>query len=212
MWILLAGIAAILLVLSVGSAANYTSVVLAQSMVYVVPKYAVTWTGTNPDGSLTESGTVTVSMTLTVENPSPRSLRIGLLAYSGWVEDGPAEAGLNVTRQVADDRLIGPSGTRYFMRVFGESTEVSSEPVPAGRNATYRFIYTLTHAANPSRFEALRNITEYASAAAIPVEWNHWLRIQLTIDGVPPASSPTAAPYLFTIDIVEREVGRNLVA
>lgn len=42
------------------------------------------------------------------------------------------------------------------------------------------------------------------------IPWNHWVRVQLTIDGVPVASSPTAAPYLLTIGRIEREEGTNL--
>jgi len=209
-WILLALFSSILVLLTAGSAANYTSVVLAQSMVYVVPRYTVTWNGTNPNGSLMDTGTVMVSLALTVENPSPRVLRIRLLAFSGWVEDGPAQAGLNLTRRAADDRLVGPNATRFFFRVFGESTEVSFEPTPDRGNATYLVSYTLTRAANPSRFDAVRNITEYAAAVGTPLEWNYWVRVQLTIDGVPAASSPTAAPSLLTISFVEREVGQNL--
>ncbi len=209
-WLVLAIIAVILVVLSVTSAANYTSVVLAKSTVYVVPRYTVTWSGTNPDGSLTDIGSVNVSLSLTVENPSPRTLRIRLVGYSGWVEDGPAQAGLNLTRRATDDRLIDADGTHFFFRVFGDSTEVSTGPIASRGNATFVFVYSLVRTANPPRFDALRNITEYAASTGTPIVWNHWVRVQMPIEGVPPATSPTAAQSLLTIDYVEREVGENL--
>ena len=40
--------------------------------------------------------------------------------------------------------------------------------------------------------------------------WNSWVRLTLVIDGVPLASSPTAAPYLRTIGRIDREEGLNL--
>jgi len=199
------------LALSIGAAGNYASVMAAHGTTTVDAAFAVAFVGVDGDGNLTASGAVVVTASIGIDNPSPRTLRIRVLGYSGWIEDGPAAAGLNESRRVADDRLVGPSGTRYFYRAFAESFEVDRPPVGPGSNGTYAFTFNLNGIDNPVRFDPVRNITGYAGGVDGPA-WNHWVRVQLAIDGVPPASSPTAAPYLRTIGRIEREEGINLVA
>ncbi|MEK6987747.1 MAG: hypothetical protein AABX97_06605, partial [Candidatus Thermoplasmatota archaeon] len=179
----------------------------------IVPSYVTSFAGAGPDGVLLPNGTVSTRVSVRVDNPSERVLHLKLFVYSGWIEDGPVETGLNESRRLADDRLVGPNGTRYFFRVFGEGLEVDRQPVTANGNTTYVFFFNLTRAQNPQGFDTVRNITEYArDAGGDPgrIPWNHWVRVQLTIDGVPVASSPTAAPYLLTIGRIEREEGTNL--
>ncbi len=136
-----------------------------------------------------------------------------MLAFSEWVEDGPAEAGLNESRRLADAHVVEANGTRYFFRVFGESREVAENPVPPRTASTYTFTYLISRATDAARFAALRNITDFATSTAGNVSaltWNFWVRLTLLIDGVPPASSPTAASYLRTIGRIDQEVGLNL--
>ncbi len=212
-WFVVLGFSAVLLVLIVASALNYSSIVVAQATLSIVPGYRTSFDGTEVGGALSPNGTVSVRVNLQVENPSPRVLHLRLFAYSGWIEDGPAAAGLNESRRFSDDRLVGSNGTRYFFRVFGKGMDVDAAPVPMVRNATYVFLFNMSRSGDPSRFDTVRNITEYArdkggDPARIP--WNHWVRVQLTIDGVPVASSPAAALYLLTIGRIEREEGINL--
>lgn len=210
---LLLSFTASLALLSAASAIGYTSVVVAQATVSVVPRYELTWSSVDSRGVLYPDGAVTVTLTLTVDNPSSRTLRFGLVAYSGWIEDGPAEAGLNESRRLADDILSSGAGTRYFYHALSDSKEIEPVIVPAQGNSSVALIYSLNRAYNPVGFEAVRNITAYAAAtrgsgSAMP--WNHWVRVQLTIDGVPVASSPTAGSHLLVIGTIDREEGVNL--
>jgi len=213
MWVILTVFGVIVIGLAVSSGANYTSVVVAQSGVTIVHTASPAFDGTYPNGSLSPSGSLNVTLSLRVNNPSARTLHLQLLAFGAWIEDGPAEAGLNEARRLSDGRLPNPGGDRYFYQLFSESTEVSEERVPAAGNASYDFTYLLSGAINPSRFNALRNITDYwlsTDGAVSADRWVSWVRVQLVIDGVPPASSPTSAPYLRTIGRIEREEGLNL--
>jgi len=212
-WLFAAGIACVLFALAIGSALSYTSIIVAQATVSITPVTTVTLRGTNPNGTLTRSGSFTASLSLRVDNPSSRVLHLQLLAFSGWVEDGPAKAGLNESRRLSDDRLLEGTITRYFFRVFGESREVGGNIIAAGSAATYVFTYNLTHAVDANRFNAVRNITDYWASAvgnATGGTWIRWVRVHLVIEGVPVASSPTAAPHIMFIGTVERVDGINL--
>ena len=115
--------------------------------------------------------------------------------------------------RLADAHVVGANGTRYFFRVFGDSREVAENPVPPGTAVSYTFTFLISRATDSARFAALRNITDFWVSTAgniSAVTWNFWVRLTLVIDGVPPASSPTAAPYLRTIGRIDREEGFNL--
>ena len=207
--------AALLLVagLTVASAAEYSSVVVAKATVYIVPRYSVEYAGLESDGTLSANGSVTVITDILVENPSSRTIRLSLIAYTSWIEDGPAQAGLNESRRINDDVLLGPTGVRYFYRAFLEDSEIITEPVPAGGNRSFRFAYALLRATNPTRFQVVDNITAYLvsrGGSVASASWNHYLRTQLTIDGVPRAEAPGAAAYLRELNRIDREVGVNL--
>ena len=207
--------AALLLVagLTVASAAEYSSVVVAKATVYVLARYSVEYAGLEPDGTLSAASSITVVANVTVENPSSRTIRLRLIAYTSWIEDGPAQAGLNESRRLSDDRLLGPAGERFFYRVFVEDSEIIPQPVPAGGNRSFRFTFALSRATDPTRFQVVDNITAYLVSSGDPAasaSWNHYLLVQLTIDGVPPAESPGAATYLRELNRIDREVGVNL--
>lgn len=202
-----------LLLLSLASAANYASVVVAHATVYVVPRYMLDFSGTNPDGTLNANSSATVRVTLTAENPSARTLRFHLVAYQGWIEDLPAEAGLPVSRSPADNPLVDANGTRLFYPAFLDSREVESEPIPPLGNGTLELSYILTLPMNPWAFDAVQNITGYAAAvrgSLTDVAWNHWVRVQIDIEGVPEATSPTASAHVRTLKRIDREEGINL--
>ena len=212
-WFVAAGVAVILIALAAGSAVSYSSIVVAQATVVIVPETTVTFQGTASNGSLRPDGSLSIVLGIRVDNPSSRTLHLQLLAFSGWVEDGPAEVGLNVSRRSSDAVLVGANGSRYFYQVFGESKEVSEEPVLPRANPRYDFTYSLSQVLDATRFAVLRNITDYwisTSGNVSASHWNFWVRLTLVIDGVPLASSPTAAPYLRTIGRIEREEGLNL--
>jgi len=213
LWIVFSVIVAVLVILTGASVANFTSVVLAKATVYVVLQYMITYEGLAPDGRLASDGSVNVEVTALVENPSQRSIHFYLVAYSGWIRDGPAEAGLNESRRLSDNLLRGPEGSMWFFRVFGQSAEVGLDPVPARANRTFTFTFTTSAASDPVRFNAIRNITDFAVArggTAASVPWNQYLFLVFTIDGVPEASSPTAPSYLRDIRRIERELGVNI--
>ncbi len=212
-WFVVAAMTVVLVALGIGSAWTYSSVVVAQRTLTITPVTTRIFSGTETNGSLRPDGSLTLTLDVRVQNPSTRTLHLQLLAFSTWVEDGPAEAGLNSTRRIADDLLLDASGSRYFYRIFGESTEVSVDPVPATGEVSYEFRFALSASLDPSRFGALRNITDYyASTTGSPASatWISWVRMDFLIDGVPAATSPTAAAYLREIGRIEREEGLNL--
>jgi hypothetical protein len=215
LWITVGVTVILLVVFGSLSAANFTSIVQAKASAYIVPQFTVTFAGLGSDGRLTPDGSVTVRLAAGVENPSSRTLHIYLVAYSGWLRDGPAEAGLNETRRIGDDLMIGTEGQRWFFRVFGQSAELTLDPIPARGNRTFTFDFTISAATDAARFAAVRNITDFAVAQggeATSVSWNQFLYIVLTIDGVPEATSPSAPAYLRDIRRIEREIGVNIAS
>ncbi len=109
--------------------------------------------------------------------------------------------------------MLDANGSRYFYRAFGASTEVSVDPVPAGGTITYGFTFNLSASIDSNRFKAVRNITDYyASTTGNPAgaTWIDWVRLDFLIDGVPAATSPTAAAYMRALGRIEREEGLNL--
>jgi hypothetical protein len=213
LWIVFWIASAAVVFVAVASVANYTSIVVARSTVYVVPEFAVSYSGLGSDGRLTPEGSVTVDVTARIENPSERTLRFYLVAYSGWIRDGPVEAGLNESRRLADDLLIGPEGEAWFYRVFGESSEVTLDPVLPRSNRAFTFTFTANAPTGAARFAVVRNITDFAIAqggTAESVAWNQYLYVVLSIDGVPEPTSPTAPAYLRDIRRIERAVGVNI--
>jgi len=215
LWVVVCVAVILLVVFASLSAANFTSIVQAKASVYIVPRFGVTFAGLGSDGRVGADGSVTVRVTAGVENPSSRGLHVYLVAFSGWIRDGPAEAGLNETRRMGDDLLIGTEGEMRFFRVFGTSAELTLDPIPARGNQTFTFDFTMSAATDASRFAALRNITDFAASKggnATTVPWNQFLYIVLTIDGVPEANSPSAPAYLRDIRRIEREIGVNIAS
>lgn len=213
LWIVVCVVAATLVVLASLSAVNFTSIVVAKASVYVVPKFTVAYEGLDSNGRLTIGGSVTVHVPVAVENPSQRSLHLYLVTYSGWIRDGPAEAGLNESRKLGDDFITGPAGVMWFFRIFGQSTEITPFAVPARDNRTITFDFVINATSDSARFEAIRNITDYAVAGGATVDsvsWNQYLYLVLTIDGVTEATSPSAPAYLRDIRRIEREIGVNI--
>lgn len=213
LWIVLVVASALWIVLAVLAAANFTAVVQTSTSVFVVPQYSVTYEGLDPSGRLTSQGSVRVRVTTLVENPGPRSVHLFLVTYVGWMRDGPAEAGLNESRRMADDTLEGPGGVMRFFRVIGRSAEIPPGLVPAHANQTFAFDFTIDASSDPVRFAVIRNITDFAvdgGAAIDSVSWNQYLYVVFTIDGVAEATSPSAPTYLRDIRRIEREVGVNL--
>jgi len=215
LWVVVCVAVILLVVFASLSAANFTSIVQAKASIYVVPRFTVTFAGIGSDSRVGPDGSVTVRVTAGVENPSSRGLHIYLVAFSGWIRDGPAEAGLNETRRLGDDRLTGTEGEMRFFRVFGTSSEPSLDPIPARGNQTFTFDFTMSAATDASRFAAVRNVTDFAvskggDAATVP--WNQFLYLVFTIDGVPEANSPSAPNYLRDIRRIEREIGVNIAS
>jgi hypothetical protein len=213
-WALLGGTTIVLLLLSIASSANFTSIIMAQESVYVVPSFRVAFTGINSSGSLGADGSVTVNADFNIVNPSDRSLHATQVTYCGWIEDLPAETGVNTSR-IALDVMVGQgASSRYFLRLICPPPSMPRNPIPARGNASVVVAYSMDRQSDPQRFAALQNITDYAAhvlgnVAAAP--WNHWALVFLSIDGVPPVTSPTAGSYILKIHIIARQVGTYLV-
>ena len=213
-WALLGAIAVVLLLLSIASSVNYTSIVVAQESVYVVPSFRVAFTGIDSNGSLGADGSVTVTADLDIVNPSDRFLHATQVTYCGWLEDLPAETGANTSRIASDVVLVQGASSRYFFRMICPLPSMPRNPIPARGNASVVVVYSMDRQTDPASFAALQNISDYAahvlgSVAAAP--WNHWAIIYMSIDGVPPVTSPTAGSYILKIHLIARQVGTYLV-
>jgi len=211
-WTVLAVATAVFVTLAAASSANYASVVVAHTISYMVPRFAISYDQTAPSGALTLNSSINASFSLRVENPSSRTLRFFFVAYSAWIEDWPARDGYNATRRTTDKAFVNGSQTAYFFQVVAESRNIPQDPVPAHGNATVSLSFRLTRATDPSRFDVVRNITDEGvsrngSADAVP--WNHWVRLDLLIEGVPEPSNLEAG-YLRDLRRIELQWGLNL--
>ena len=207
-WFAVAVWAAVLVVLIVASAAGYSAIVYARTVVTLSAEHSVTWSGTTAAGVLLASGTVTDWIVLTVSNPSDRAFALTSVAYRSWIEDLPAEAGL-VSR--ADSILMNATGTHRFYSAFLGSFGVTDVVVPAHASRSVTYSFNLT-AADGEPFLAVQNITEYAShvlgnGTAVP--WVHWIEIALVLQGVP-TPSPSAGEYLPGVVRIVLQEGLNL--
>lgn len=213
-WVVALSVTVTILGLSVASALTYSSIAVAQHYVYVDVQSHVTFSVSKSDGTPAANSTVAVHVALVAVNPSDRSVTLEQVSYCGWIEDLPAEAGLNTTRASVDAHLSTPNGTNLYFPVACLPTRPVSVAVGAHGNATFPMEYAF-NATTPSVFAALRNITSYGvrvlgSADAVP--WDHWAQALFVIDGVPPATSPTAGTYILKIHLIFREVGIYLGA
>jgi len=215
-WVSIGVVSVLLLGLAVASGLSYTSVIVAHATVYLEdPRISVALEGVDPDGILADNGTLTVTLQIPVMNPSDRSLHLRQVVYCGWIEDLPLEKGLNDSRRNSDARLAVNGSVRYFYPVFCPATSSPTDSVPARGNTTISLSYVLRRTDNPSAFAAVRNITEYAAhvlKSAVASPWNHWVQVVLSIDGVPPATSPTAGTYLLKVHLITRVWGILLVS
>lgn len=196
--VLLAVVVVVLAVLVVGSAAEYVSVAQAHALPSVRVSPQFDFRGLDAGGNLTENGSVVYNLTLTVTNPSPRGLTFEQLIYKAWIEDGPMEAGLTGLGRT-DDVLANATGLHYFWLAFIGPTGLNPRRVPAGGNGTMSLTFTLSKSSDSAQFEAVRNITAFARArgeALSSIPWNVYVFLSLTIDGVPPPASSSAADYL----------------
>jgi hypothetical protein len=201
--------AAVLTVLVILVAANYSTVILTHTVVTLTPDQVVEFKGTNATGVLLADGSVTLTLRLTVTNPSSRLLAFTSIAYKSWIEDLPAEAGLPGLGR-SDDVLVNETGTHLFFKAFLGSFDVSL-PIPASGIGTREFSFNLS-SIFAARFQAVRDITAYASQTlgdGTAVSWIHWVRLVVTFRDVPPPTA-TSSGYLSDMTRIVLEEGPNL--
>lgn len=210
-WFVVAAWAVVLVVIAVVAAAGYAGVIRAHTVVLLAPERTVTWSGTSLDGVLLSNGTVAVHLRLTVTNPSERVLAVSSIAYKSWIEDLPAEAGLpNLGR--SDNVLVNLTGTYLFFMAFLGSFDVTPVTVPAHGTATVAFTFNLTRLSDAARFQAVQNITAYASSAlgdGTRAPWLHWVSVTLVFRDLPPPSATTSG-YLTDLTRIVLTEGPNL--
>lgn len=210
-WFLVAGWAAVLTVLVVVSSASYSSVILAHTSVELTPSRSVLFTGTTSMGALLASGSVNLTMRLTVTNPSARSLALTSIAYKSWIEDLPREALPNINR--TDEVVRDASGRPlYFFKAFLGSLDVPPVPIPPRGTATETLSFVLTRNSDAFRFGAVQNITEYAAQVrgnGTVMPWIHWVQLVVEVRDLP-APGPDANPFLSSLIRIVLEEGPNL--
>jgi len=210
-WFLVAGWAVVLAVLVVVSSASYSSVLLAHTSVELTPSRTVSFTGTTSTGVLLASGSVNLTIRLTVTNPSARSLAFSSIAYKSWIEDLPREAGLpNLGR--TDEVVFNGTGPQYFFKAFLGSVDVPPVPVPPGGTGTVMLSFILTRNSDAARFGAVQNITQYAAQVrgnGTVMPWIHWVQLAVDVRDLP-VPGPDANPFLSSLIRIVLEEGPNL--
>jgi len=210
-WFVVVGWAAVLTALAVVASVGYSSLILAHASVGITSSRTVAFTGMPAGGGLSDSGSVNLTLTLAVRNPSPRSLAYASLAYKAWIEDLPMEAGLpNLGR--TDNVLTNATGTHHFFIALLGSTDVTPTPIPPAGTGTLSLSFVLTRANDMARFRAVQNITEFAAhvrgnGAAAP--WVHWIEVVVAVRDLP-TPSPSANPFLTALIRIVLEEGDNL--
>ena len=210
-WFLVAGWAAVLMVFVVVSSATYSSVLLTHTSVELTPSRTVSFTGTTSMGALLASGSVNLTIRLTVTNPSARSLSFSSIAYKAWIEDLPREAGLpNLTR--TDQVVFNGTGPQYYFKAFLGSVDVPPVPVPPGGIGTATLSFVLTQSSDAARFAAVQNITQYAAQVrgnGTVMPWIHWVQLAVDVRDLP-VPAPDANPFLSALIRIVLEDGPNL--
>ncbi len=196
--ILLAVVVVLLAVLIVSTMVVYVSVAQAHALpaLRVIPQ--VEFRGLDASGNLTENGSLVLTLTLAVSNPSPRALFFEQAVYKAWILDEPAQAGLTNLGRV-DNVLTNETGTWDFYLALYGSVGFDLQRVPPGGNGSLSLEFTLSKATAATQFEAVRNITAFARAHSIAlsaIPWNVYALTSLVIDGVPAPASSSAADYL----------------
>jgi hypothetical protein len=210
-WFVVAGWAAVLTAVAVVASVSYSTVILAHAAVGLTSSRTVVFTGMPAGGGLSDSGSVNLTLTLVVRNPSPRSLAIASLAYKAWIEDLPREAGLsNLGR--TDNVLTNGTGTHYFFMALLGSSDVTPVLIPPIGTGTLVLSFVLSRASDAARFRAVQNITDFAShvrgnGAAVP--WVHWVEVVVAIRDLP-TPSPSANPFLLSLIRIVLQEGDNL--
>lgn len=209
-WFAVAAIAAILAVLVALTSASYSNVLLARTGVSLVPSQSIVFTNTSAAGALLDGGSVTLTLRLTVSNPSGQRLRFTSIAYKSWIEDLPSEAGIVTNRP--DDLLTNATGTHRFYLAFLDSVDVDAPTVPGYGTSTLTLAYNLNRSSDSERFAAVQNITEFAAntrGSGTVSPWVHWVLLTLTLIDLPPPSA-TAAQDLTNMARVVIQEGPNL--
>jgi len=210
-WFFVAGWAAVLTVLVVVSSASYSSVILAHTSVELAPSRTVSFTGTTATGALLSSGSVNLTMTLTVTNPSSRGLALTSFAYKSWIEDLPMERGLPTLGRT-DQVLDNETGTHYFFTAYLGSLNVLPVPIPPKGTGTLTVSFVLTRSSDAARFGAVQNITEYAAQVrgnGTIMPWLHWVQLVVEVRDLP-TPGPDANVFLSSLIRIVLEEGPNL--
>lgn len=191
-WYAIAVCTVVFLALVVASAVDYGGVTMAHVNSSLFVAYQVRLSGTVPNGSLADGGSVTLWMNLSVDNPSPRLLRFDSVSYKVWVQD--------------------PVSTSAWFLVLLSSFQASEKPIPPWSNTTLSLNQTLTRATDAGRFAYLQGIqwaTVKSAGTAAGLAWTAFVLLSLPIDGVPPAAV-TAASYQFNVNRVILSWGTDI--
>ncbi len=210
-WFLVAGWAVVLAALVVVSSASYSSVILAHTSVELTPSRTVSFRGTTSAGALLANGSVNLTVTLTVLNPSSRSLALSSIAYKSWIEDLPMETGHAILSRT-DEVVTNETGTYYFFKAFLGSLDVVPVPIPPRGSGTVALSFVLTRNSDAPRFGVVQEITAYAAQVrgnGTVMPWVHWVQVAVDVRDLP-APGPDANPFLSSLIRIVLEDGPNL--
>lgn len=183
-WYAIAVCSVVFLGLLVGSAVDYTGVTMAHVNTSLFVDYQVRLRGTDAQGVLTDNGSITAWLNLSVDNPSPRLLSFLSVSYKVWAQDPAAPA-------------------NFYLTLFS-TKDVPPTPVPPWSNTTLGVNQTLTRASDPARFGAVQTLQRdlvNRTGTAAGLAWFAYVLLSLPIQGVPPAAV-TAATYQFNVNRV----------
>lgn len=215
--VLALGIAATFVVFSAATAANYAEIVFAKHATDVVFDLFVELDDPLPAPGISDNASFIAHLSFTVRNPSDRRLSIHYVGYTGWVHDYEAENGSAPERRSLDDFLFAPDGSvmLFYRAITGFAIfPTYTEFIDARSEATFAYPFVLDRDPEVIRFDATRDIYEYAANVGIPetnVGWFHHVLVQLRILDVPTDYEETTPLfYLHTLPIIDREVGFEL--
>jgi len=162
-------------------------------------------------GALLATGSVNLTIRLTVTNPSARSLALSSIAYKAWIEDLPREAGLpNLGR--TDEVVFNGTGPQYFFKAFLGSVDVPPVPIPPRGTGMATLSFVLTRNSDAFRFGVVQNITEYAAQVrgnGTVMPWIHWVQLVVEVRDLP-VPAPDANVFLSSLIRIVLEEGPNL--
>jgi hypothetical protein len=202
-WAILVAVGIVTAGLSYLAVRNYSEVVETRILTAVsfdasmVPRYEAS----NLTG-------LTLEISLLVENPGDREVRVWTIGYRGWIRDLPVEMGVNWSRGGVDATVYpgGETKWRYYpVFTFSWIPEVHGIVVPASTSERVVVLNkTFVRSDSPETFDSLDEIYAYTTGEA---EWRSYCFVVLFVEGPPRGYIGSGSAYLTELVTTHRYFG-----